>query len=170
MGLIQTLFGGRGIGAAAQAITDVSEVFRPNATRQMELGHEAYTAALGQHSAEFAYGRQGRFDRLMNGMNRLPRPFLALGTLGLFVFAMVDPVQFSKRMEGLAYVPNPLWWLLGAIVSFYFGARELHYNRSRAPKLRARSTLVASSEATQSTAQTPTENPALEAWRARRGG
>ena len=34
-------------------------------------------------------------------------------------------------MEGLALVPDPLWWLLGAIVSFYFGARELHYQRAR---------------------------------------
>ena len=27
-------------------------------------------------------------------------------------------------MAGLALVPEPLWWLLGAIVSFYFGARH----------------------------------------------
>jgi hypothetical protein len=27
-------------------------------------------------------------------------------------------------MVGLALVPEPLWWLLGAIVSFYFGARH----------------------------------------------
>jgi hypothetical protein len=32
-------------------------------------------------------------------------------------------------MVGLAEVPEPLWWLLGAIVGFYFGARELHYRR-----------------------------------------
>ena len=32
---------------------------------------------------------------------------------------------------GLALVPEPLWWLLGAIVSFYFGAREAHYIRQR---------------------------------------
>ena len=35
-------------------------------------------------------------------------------------------------MQGLALVPEPLWWLLGAIVSFYFGARELHHQRNRA--------------------------------------
>jgi Holin of 3TMs, for gene-transfer release len=28
-------------------------------------------------------------------------------------------------------VPEPLWWLLGAIVGFYFGAREAHYFRTR---------------------------------------
>ena len=49
---------------------------------------------------------------------------MALGTLGLFVAAMVDPIWFSERMQGIALVPEPLWWLLGAIVSFYFGARH----------------------------------------------
>ncbi len=68
---------------------------------------------------------------MMNGMNRLPRPLLTLGTIGLFVYAMVEPVGFTNRMAGLQQVPEPLWWLLGAIVSFYFGAREAHYFRSR---------------------------------------
>ncbi|MEO1790405.1 MAG: 3TM-type holin, partial [Pseudomonadota bacterium] len=52
------------------------------------------------------------------------RPALALGTLGLFISAMTDPVWFAARMQGLALVPEPLWWLLGVIVSFYFGARH----------------------------------------------
>ena len=33
-------------------------------------------------------------------------------------------------MQGLALVPEQLWWLLEVIVSFYFGARELHKIRS----------------------------------------
>jgi hypothetical protein len=44
---------------------------------------------------------------------------------------MANPENFAIRMQGLAYVPDPLWWLLGAVVSFYFGARELHYARDR---------------------------------------
>ncbi|NOX41298.1 MAG: hypothetical protein GXP05_12545 [Alphaproteobacteria bacterium] len=55
--------------------------------------------------------------------NRLPRPAMALGVLFLIDSAMVDPVWFASRMQGLVLVPDPLWWLLGAIVSFYFGAR-----------------------------------------------
>ena len=63
---------------------------------------------------------------------------LALGTLGLFGYAMAAPAGFSTRMQGLALVPEPLWWLLGAVVSFYFGARELHHQRTRAlPKVAA---------------------------------
>ena len=36
-------------------------------------------------------------------------------------------------MEALALAPDELWWLLGAVVAFYFGARELHYARRRSP-------------------------------------
>jgi hypothetical protein len=45
--------------------------------------------------AEFALQRTGLFDRVIDGLNRVPRPALALGTLGLFVAAMVDPIWFA---------------------------------------------------------------------------
>ncbi|MCY1127867.1 holin family protein [Frigidibacter sp. RF13] len=134
MGLIGRALGGPG-GAAAlgQAAADLAEVFTPNATRKMEAAHEAYLAAIDEHGAEFQYAMPGAFDRFVNGLNRLPRPFLAFGTLGLFTYAMVDPDGFSRRMVGLNFVPEPLWWLLTAIVGFYFGAREAHYFRMKAP-------------------------------------
>ena len=49
---------------------------------------------------------------------------MAFGVLGLFIAAMFDPIWFVDRMAGLSLVPEPLWWLLGAIVFFYFGARQ----------------------------------------------
>ena len=64
------------------------------------------------------------FDRIVDGLNRLPRPMLAFGSIGLMVAAMVDPIWFAARMQGIALVPEPLWWLMGAIVSFYFGSRH----------------------------------------------
>ena len=83
------------------------------------------SAAMSQLAAEFQYGGKSRFDRFMDGVNRLPRPMLALGTLGLLGGrSWSDPVWFAARMQGLALVPEPLWWLLGVIVSFYFGARH----------------------------------------------
>ncbi|SIS72614.1 holin family protein [Paracoccus saliphilus] len=132
MGLIDRLVGGAptvtAIGAAARGVT---EVFVQNATRRMELDEEAYGHAINQMEQEFRIAPSGRFDRFINGLNRLPRPALALGTMGLFVYAMVEPEGFGLRMEGLQQVPEPLWWLLGAIVGFYFGAREAHYFRHR---------------------------------------
>ncbi|MCY4333911.1 MAG: holin family protein [Litoreibacter sp.] len=164
MGLIGRIFGGT-VGQVGQAVTNVADGFRPNATKAMILGHESYRAALDQHGKEFQYGRIGWFDALMNGLNRLPRPFLAIGTLGLFVFAMVDPESFAPRMVGLNAVPEPLWWLLGAIVSFYFGARELHYAR-RPGRLSPRQVDAPAPKPR----EIPSPNAALEAWRARRGG
>lgn len=132
MGMIDRFIG---IGPAAAAIggaaSNIAEVFTANATRRMELDEEAHARALAQYGAEFSGPHLGWFDGLVNGLNRLPRPFLALGTMVLFMYSMAEPVGFGIRMQALAQVPEPLWWLLGAIVSFYFGAREAHYLRVR---------------------------------------
>jgi hypothetical protein len=122
----------------------------------MEYSAEAQMAALRQLGEEYQHPALSWFDRLVNGLNRLPRPFLAFGTIGLFVYAMVDPEAFAFRMVGLNAVPEPLWWLLGAIVAFYFGARETHYFRNRA---------VVSPFGTGGAVAEPEENAALEEWR-----
>ncbi|MFP7571471.1 holin family protein [Marivita sp. S2033] len=123
MGLIEQLFSVM-FGSGRNVLRDTAEVFRPNAEAQAQREHSRQAAALQQFAHEFHAPQRGWFDRFMDALNRLPRPALALGTLGLFVAAMVDPVWFGARMTGLALVPEPLWWLLGAIVSFYFGARH----------------------------------------------
>lgn len=123
MGLIERLFS-LVFGGDRNVVRETVEVFRENAETGAQRAAEMQSSALDQHRAEFSMPQKGRFDRFMDAVNRLPRPALALGTLGLFVAAMVDPVWFAARMQGIALVPEPLWWLLGAIVSFYFGARH----------------------------------------------
>ena len=113
----------------ANATTSVAEVFVENRTRKMELQASAKQAALAQFAAEFAHARQGIFDRFVDALNRLPRPLMALGTLFLFFQAWYNPDTFVEVMVALQTVPEPLWWLLGAIVSFYFGAREAYHFR-----------------------------------------
>ncbi|OZB20041.1 MAG: carboxylesterase [Rhodobacterales bacterium 34-62-10] len=111
-------------GGGRNVLRETAEVFRANAEEDAARDAALRQAALTQFGAEFTLARQGWFDRMVDAANRLPRPLMALGTLGLFVSAMVDPVWFASRMQGIALVPEPLWWLLGAIVSFYFGARH----------------------------------------------
>ncbi len=123
MGLIEKLFT-LVFGNGRNAVRETVEVFRENAEAGAERDSEARQAALQEFVGEFQQSQRGWFDRIMDAVNRLPRPALALGTLGLFVAAMIDPVWFAARMQGIALVPEPLWWLLGAIVSFYFGARH----------------------------------------------
>ena len=148
---------GRAARGVGEAVAEVSEVFTVNKTKA-EMGAQArYQAALAQAAAEFKQQPLGWFDRFVNGLNRLPRPIMALSTVALFAYAMSDPAGFSVRMRGLAYVPEPLWWLLGAVVSFYFGARELNYFRGY------RANIPAGPQA----APTPViANAALAAWQA----
>lgn len=117
--VLTMLFGG-----GRNVLRESVEVFRENAEAGARRGAGLQSQAIEQLAAEFAGPRRGLFDRVMDGINRLPRPALALGTLSLFVAAMVDPLWFAARMQGIALVPEPLWWLLGVIVSFYFGARH----------------------------------------------
>lgn len=186
MGLIERFFTAI-FGNGRNVIVETAEVFRENAETGAARATTIQTQAMQQFATEFSVQRLGWFDRLMDGLNRLPRPFLAFGTIGLFIVAMVDPIWFASRMQGIALVPDPLWWLMGAIVSFYFGARHQtnsqNFQRSiaqtmarvptvvenahRLQALRADSPRIAdaepSAQATQA-AITPQDNPALFDW------
>lgn len=123
MALISTILNSV-FGGGRNVLRETAEVFRENAEEGAARDTLMRQASLVQFGAEFALVRQGWFDRFVDAANRLPRPLMAMGTLALFVSAMVNPVWFASRMQGIALVPEPLWWLLGAIVSFYFGARH----------------------------------------------
>ncbi len=190
MGLIQGVLN-MVFGSGRNVIRETAEVFTENAEAGAKRAQALQGQAMQQFGAEFAVPRAGPFDRVMDGVNRLPRPALALGTLGLFVAAMVDPLWFAARMQGIALVPEPLWWLLGVIVSFYFGARhqmksqsfqrEIATTMARVPqvvenigaleRLRADSPGVADPgpDATLGLAVLhPADNPALDDWKASR--
>lgn len=182
MGLIGSIFAFL-FGDGRNVVRETAEVFRENAEAGAERAAQVQDATLRQFAGEFGRGARG-FDRVMDGVNRLPRPALALGTLALFISAMVDPVWFAARMQGIALVPEPLWWLLGVIVSFYFGARHQlkaqTFQREIAATLAAAPVAVDNIRHLQALAQNgdkasvpeaalePDANPALEVWRAGR--
>lgn len=189
MGLIGNAFnllfgGGRNV------IVDTAEVFRVNAEAGDKRASELQSAALEQMAREFQPQQNGWFDRLVDGLNRLPRPAMALGTIALFISAMSNPVWFSERMQGISLVPEPMWWLLGVVVSFYFGARHQakgqEFQRSLAQTMARTPQVVrniehlrsldpgqpqiahSGTDSTLEIAATETEdNPALAAWKLR---
>ena len=87
------------VSAIGATVRDVSEVFTANATRRMELSAEAQAGGAGPARGRFAPAGDGWFDRIVNGLNRMPRPMLAFGTLGLFGYAMVDPAGFRAAHD-----------------------------------------------------------------------
>ncbi len=166
--IVQLLFGG-----GRNILKDTLEVFRENAEAAGARENAYRAAALNQFGAEFMVERKGHFDRFMDALNRVPRPALALGTLGLFISAMWNPVWFASRMQGIALVPEPLWWLLGAIVSFYFGARyqikSQDFQRSIAGTIRLAAKVADNLEvldALETGAGDQGRNAALTDWRA----
>lgn len=169
--ILNAVFGG-----SRNVIRETAEVFRENTENAAIRDTDRLAAALSQHAAEFRDTRSP-FDRLIDGINRLPRPFLAFGTIGLFVSAMTNPVWFAERMQGLALVPEALWWLMGAVVSFYFGARHQlkgqQFQREIAQSLSRVPTVIDNTRALRALTDEDTalddtdRNPALEDWRAR---
>ncbi|MDX1743335.1 MAG: holin family protein [Ruegeria sp.] len=187
MGLIAEvlsfLFGGN-----RNIVRETVEIFRENSEKGAERDLGLQQQAMVQFRDELKTQQKSLFDRFMDGLNRLPRPAMALGTLGLFVAAMVDPLWFAARMQGIALVPEPLWWLLGVIVSFYFGARhqakmqdlqrEISATMRRTPEVmnnlqalqEMRSNTIGSADpgpdaALAEHASRPDTNPALDDWR-----
>ena len=173
--VLGALFGG-----GRNVVTDVVETFRPNAERSAQRRADSQAAALDQFAAEFRQRPEGRFGRFVNALNRLPRPLMALGTIGFFAYNFIDPVGFSVRMQPLALVPAELWWLFGGVVTFYFGARELQKGRERTKpedvarvvsSMKAISALRADPAAKDPKAPAPdgtTGNAAVDGWLAKR--
>lgn len=153
-------------GNGRNVVRETAEVFWENAETGAVREHLRYSDAMGQFEREFLRGRRGAFDRFMDAVNRLPRPMMALGCLGLFGSAMFDPVWFAARMQGVALVPEPLWWLLGVIVSFYFGARHQmkgqEFQKAMADTLSQ--TVALQMQHTENVEESTEVNPALMDW------
>ncbi|WP_457647381.1 3TM-type holin [Profundibacter sp.] len=134
MGLITDIFGVL-FGSGKNVVKDTVEVFRPNAEAQSKRGFDLDSATLNQMAAEFAdRENRGRFDRLMDGVNRLPRPMLVLGVFGILVWTSVDPIAAAQVFTSWAIIPTEFWYVVLAIVTFYFGGRyqtKVHQMQAR---------------------------------------
>ena len=110
---------------------ELVEVFKPNAERQAKREHverltlnEQDLASLQQFAAEFQSKRTSTaWDSFIDGLNRLPRPLITLGILGLFVLAPADPLRFLEIARAYQIMPDGFWALLSIIIAFYFGGR-----------------------------------------------
>ena len=101
------------------------------AAEEIETGQGG--TPMPNYVPQTASGKIG-YDHVVDAMNRLPRPMMALGTLAIFAVAAINPAWFEARMQALSVMPQPLWWLLGAVITMFFGARETHYIRQTGAK------------------------------------
>lgn len=83
---------------------------------------DARSAVYSQFAAEFGHGKTW-WDSLIDGLNRLPRPIMTFGTIWIFYYAISDPVNFAISARALAAMPKEGWYILGAVVTFWFAAK-----------------------------------------------
>lgn len=136
---------------------------------QQVAGYRTQTAA--NYAAEFApRSHRTWWDSLWDGLNRAPRPVLVGLVIAYFITSWRSPAMFARINAGLATVPEPMWWTLGAIVTFYFAARELNYKRdAKAFEQSAKAAQVLASQTAPPAALSApdTVNPSIVAWRAK---
>lgn len=109
------------------SITDLGKIALEQRGAAQTNAHDENKAAQDAFAREFSYGAQNRtwFDSAIDGLNRMPRPLMALGCIWIFVYAAWDPARFAIVMQAMSGVPTPLWSLLTIIVSFFFVSRGL---------------------------------------------
>lgn len=124
--IIQGIAGGAAGGILGGANEIIKTVAGDKAAAE-EFLHEEYQTLQQGYQAEFTASRANRtkWDSFVDGLNRLPRPMMTFGCIGLFVWAAVDPPNFTASMVGLQAVPEVMWWILWTIVAFWFGSRIL---------------------------------------------
>jgi hypothetical protein len=106
---------------------------------EMQAIQNSYMAEL--NAAE----KIGWWARFVEGLNRLVRPFFTFGTVGLFTWCVVDPVAFQTAMVAMSAIPEAMWYLIYAVVGFWFGGRMLEKapTRMKALNVKEVATLLA---------------------------
>ena len=110
-------------GGIAEDVKTVAGAFQPNAEASDARESDLVRGAQSELAAEFGAAPTGVLGRVADGLNRLVRPVLALGTLAVFGDAWRDPDGFAATMDAYARVPPALWQTLVAVVTLYTGSR-----------------------------------------------
>lgn len=86
--------------------------------------HEQEMSVQDSYQAEFmAPEKKHWFNILVDGLNRLVRPLFTYSIVAMFIWAAVDPVEFTYYIQAIAIVPADMWIIIGTIILFWFGGR-----------------------------------------------
>lgn len=169
-GIIKSIFGDKAAREAADAANDA--------------------AAQSEFGAEFGLGNNRTWwDSLVNGINRIPRPFTAFAILyAVFVWPAWDMDSFIAYTQAISVVPEGFWYVAVIVISFYFGGRmqaESHSFQMTKGQMQQAAALAASQAATKAAAPkldpmddaafadamadpSPLSNQAIDEWNRRR--
>ena len=108
----------------------ISTIFGSKANRESNA-HDESMASHAQFAAEFRISDRGFLDRVIDFLNRLPRPAIVGMVIYYFVLAVNNPVDFQIVNVSLEGVPSSMWEIAFMIIGFFFVARELQRGRDK---------------------------------------
>ena len=109
-------------------------VFGDKAAKEAAIHEEQMQIQKGYQAEFLAPEKHGWFNHLVDGANRLVRPLFTYGIVALFVWACVDPVEFTMTVQALGVIPELLWYIMMTIIGFWFGGRLLEKAPMRVSK------------------------------------
>lgn len=115
-----------GIGTILQAASGIiGKIFGNKEEKEKHLHSEIESIQEGYQAEFLAPEKQSLFNIFVDGANRLVRPTCTYGIIALFIWAVVDPVEYSITMQAVTLIPEMLWWVFLTIIAFWFGGRLL---------------------------------------------
>jgi hypothetical protein len=169
-----------GVKAVGGTVVDVKKAWSGSKADQDLYAHEQFVAGVQSYAAEFA-PRKNRtwWDSLWDGINRMPRPLIVIAIFWYFSLSYRNPTEFQVLNTALETVPERMWWIMSAVVSFYFVAREFQKDRDTKMALSDKEfgevqKRIAKLREAQINELPPKEegyvNPSIEAWKKKQSG
>ena len=169
----------KGVETVGDTVVNVKKTFTGSKADQDLYAHEQFISGLEGYSKEFT-NRANRtwWDSLWDGVNRMPRPLIVVAIFWYFSLSYRNPEEFQVLNLALDTVPERMWWIMSAVVSFYFVAREFQKGRDTKLALsdkefktvQDRMAKLREAAVTELPAKEPGyKNPSIEEWKQKAG-
>lgn len=77
-----------------------------------------------------------KYDRFIDGINRLGRPLMLIGVIAFFAWAIIDPVYFVEVMTALASTPEFVATAILTIIGIFGTGRIINDMKGRSTPIK----------------------------------
>ena len=121
-------------GGVSQPIRDIAGQFSAPKDVIAKNDYEYKLQVLAQFQAYTTSEKGSFFERFVGGLNALPRPIIALGTIALIGYIIISPAQSGVILTAKIEILNSFntFWqsIIAGVFALYFGGRmqTKHYS------------------------------------------
>ena len=115
-----------GLGSILGSANSLARTFvGDKAAKEAGFHREQMQIQRGYQAEFLAPEKKGIFNQIVDAANRMVRPLFTYGIVAMFIWAAIDPVNFSLTVQALQIIPELLWYIMMTIIGFWFGGRLL---------------------------------------------